>query len=396
MTEVDIPDRVISLGGYVFRECTGLRTARIGGGVTSVPDYAFYGCTVLDSVVLSDRIVEIADYAFYNCRGLKRLPDAPGVTTFGRSAFYGCTGLESARFTDRVTTLGSALFSGCTSLTSIVVPDSVTSLGASAFYGCSALQSAVLGTGVKALESNLFRNNTSLTRVVANGAIASVANYTFGGCSALESLYINSALPSGASSNTFDKVPESCKIYVPAESCGDYAEANYWKAFDIQPWLTQLSIVSTAPEMTLDDSELLEIDGKTTTFAITFNRSLVEADAVTARLKQGDTVLAGQTFSLSSEGAVLTLVREGEELPAGDYTLVLTTSTATLRLSFRVATPTGIEAIGADKVVLTREYYSIDGKRLPAPVPGINLVKVVYDDHSVEVLKVFVNPDLRR
>ncbi len=396
LTEVDIPDRVTMLGGYVFRECTGLRTARIGGGVTSVPDYAFYGCMVLDSVVLSDRIVEIADYAFYNCRGLKRLPDAPGVTTFGRSAFYGCTGLESARFTDRVTTLGSALFSGCTSLTSIVVPDGVTSLGASAFYGCSALQSAELGTGVKALESNLFKNNTSLTRVVVNGAIASVANYTFGGCSALESLYINSALPSGASSNTFDKVPESCKIYVPAESCGDYAEANYWKAFDIQPWLTQLSIVSTAPEMTLDGGELLEIDGKTTTFAITFNRSLVEADAVTVRLKQGDTELAGQTFSLSSEGAVLTLVREGEELPAGDYTLVLTTSTATLRISFRVATPTGIEGVGADKVVLTREYYSVDGKRLPAPVPGINLVKVVYDDHSVEVLKVFVNTDLRR
>ena len=82
--------------------------------------------------------------------------------------------------------------------------------------------------------------------------------------------------------------------------------------------------------------------------------------------------------------------------PAGDYTLVLTTSTATLRISFRVATPTGIEGVGADKVVLTREYYSVDGKRLPAPVPGINLVKVVYDDHSVEVLKVFVNTDLRR
>lgn len=364
--------------------------------VTAIGDMAFMGCVKLTSVLLPATVQTIGEGAFYGCTGLTDMVLPESVSAIGAEAFGDCTALASLTANENLKTIGRSAFAGCTALTAVALPDGVTTLGASAFYGCSALQSAELGTGVKALESNLFKNNTSLTRVVVNGAIASVANYTFGGCSALESLYINSALPSGASSNTFDKVPESCKIYVPAESCGDYAEANYWKAFDIQPWLTQLSIVSTAPEMTLDGGELLEIDGKTTTFAITFNRSLVEADAVTARLKQGDTELAGQTFSLSSEGAVLTLVREGEELPTGDYTLVLTTSTATLRISFRVATPTGIEGVGADKVVLTREYYSVDGKRLSAPVPGINLVKVVYDDHSVEVLKVFVNTDLRR
>ena len=364
--------------------------------VTAIGDMAFMGCVKLTSVLLPATVQTIGEGAFYGCTGLTDMVLPESVSAIGAEAFGDCTALASLTANENLKTIGRSAFAGCTALTAVALPDGVTTLGASAFYGCSALQSAELGTGVKALESNLFKNNTSLTRVVVNGAIASVANYTFGGCSALESLYINSALPSGASSNTFDKVPESCKIYVPAESCGDYAEANYWKAFDIQPWLTQLSIVSTAPEMTLDGGELLEIDGKTTTFAITFNRSLVEADAVTARLKQGDTELAGQTFSLSSEGAVLTLVREGEELPTGDYTLVLTTSTATLRISFRVATPTGIEGVGADKVVLTREYYSVDGKRLSAPVPGINLVKVVYDDHSVEVLKVFVNTDLSR
>lgn len=364
--------------------------------VTAIGDMAFMGCVKLSSVLLPATVQTIGEGAFYGCTGLTDMVLPESVSAIGAEAFGDCTALASLTANENLKTIGRSAFAGCTALTAVALPDGVTTLGASAFYGCTSLESAVLGIGIEKLDANLFKDNTSLTRVVVNGAIASVANYTFGGCSALESLYINSALPSGASSNTFDKVPESCKIYVPAESCGDYAEANYWKAFDIQPWLTQLSIVSTAPEMTLDGGELLEIDGKTTTFAITFNRSLVEADAVTVRLKQGDTELAGQTFSLSSEGAVLTLVREGEELPAGDYTLVLTTSTATLRISFRVATPTGIEGVGADKVVLTREYYSVDGKRLSAPVPGINLVKVVYDDHSVEVLKVFVNTDLRR
>ena len=396
LTEVEIPDHVTALGGYVFRECTALRTARIGSGVTAVPTYAFYGCTVLDSVSLSDKVTAVGDYAFYNCRGLKSLPDAPAVTTFGRSAFYGCTSLESVQFSDQVTTLGSALFSGCTKLTSVVVPDGVTSLAASAFYGCSALESAILGTGVTTLESNLFKDNTSLTQVVIYGEIETIASNTFSGCSALLRLYINSSLPSGAGSSTFSKVPESCQIFVPAESCDEYAAADYWNQFEILPWLSELAIVSTTPEMTFDGGNLLEIDGKTTTFTITFNRELVESDAVSAVLKQGDAALDGQALSLSSEGAVLTIVRAGETLPAGDYTLELTTSISTLRVAFRVAEPTGIEGIGADKAVRERQYFSVDGKRLPAPAPGINIVRVVYDDNSVEVQKVFVNPDLRR
>ena len=276
------------------------------------------------------------------------------------------------------------------------MPDGVTTLGASAFYDCTSLESAVLGVGVTALESNLFKDNTSLTRVVVNGAIETIASNTFSGCSALERLYINSALPSGAGSDTFSKVPGSCKIFVPAESCDEYAAADYWNRFEILPWLDELAIVSTTPEMTFDGGELLEIDGKTTTFTITFNRELVESDAVSAVLKQGDAALDGQALSLSNKGAVLTLIREGKELPAGDYTLVLTTSESTLRVAFRVAVPTGIEDIGTDKEVRERQYFSVDGKRLSAPAPGINIVRVVYDDNSVKVQKVFVNPDLRR
>lgn len=396
LTEVEVPDHVTTLGNYVFRECTALRTARIGSGVTAVPTYAFYGCTVLDSVSLSDKITAVGDYAFYNCRGLKSMPDAPAVTTFGRSAFYGCTSLESVQFSDKVTTLGTALFSGCTKLASVVVPDGVTTLGASAFYGCTSLESAVLGTGVKKLDTNLFKDNTSLSRVVVNGTIETIASNTFSGCSALERLYINSTLPSGAGSSTFSKVPGSCKIFVPAESCDEYAAADYWNRFEILPWLDELAIVSTTPEMTFDGGNLLEIDGKTTTFTITFNRELVESDAVSAVLKQGDAALDGQALSLSSEGAVLTIVRAGETLPAGDYTLELTTSISTLRVAFRVAVPTGIEDIGTDKEVRERQYFSVDGKRLSAPAPGINIVRMVYDDNSVEVQKVFVNPDLRR
>lgn len=364
--------------------------------VTAIGDMAFMGCVKLSSVLLPATVQTIGEGAFYGCTGLTDMVLPESVSAIGAEAFGDCTALASLTANENLKTIGRSAFAGCTALTAVALPDGVTTLGASAFYGCTSLESAVLGIGIEKLDANLFKDNTSLTRVVVNGAIETIASNTFSGCSALERLYINSSLPSGAGSGTFSKVPESCQIFVPAESCDEYAAADYWNQFEILPWLDELAIVSTTPEMTFDGGELLEIDGKTTTFTITFNRELVESDAVSAVLKQGDAALDGQALSLSNKGAVLTLIREGEELPAGDYTLVLTTSESTLRVAFRVAVPTGIEDIGTDKEVRERQYFSVDGKRLSAPAPGINIVRVVYDDNSVKVQKVFVNPDLRR
>lgn len=364
--------------------------------VTAIGDMAFMGCVKLSSVLLPATVQTIGEGAFYGCTGLTDMVLPESVSAIGAEAFGDCTALASLTANENLKTIGRSAFAGCTALTAVALPDGVTMLGASAFYGCTSLESAVLGIGIEKLDANLFKDNTSLTRVVIDGTIETIASNTFSGCSALERLYINSALPSGAGSDTFSKVPGSCKIFVPAESCDEYAAADYWNRFEILPWLDELAIVSTTPEMTFDGGELLEIDGKTTSFTITFNRELVESDAVSAVLKQGDAALDGQALSLSNKGAVLTLIREGEELPAGDYTLVLTTSESTLRVAFRVAVPTGIEDIGTDKEVRERQYFSVDGKRLSAPAPGINIVRVVYDDNSVKVQKVFVNPDLRR
>ena len=364
--------------------------------VTAIGDMAFMGCVKLTSVLLPATVQTIGEGAFYGCTGLTDMVLPESVSAIGAEAFGDCTALASLTANENLKTIGRSAFAGCTALTAVALPDGVTTLGASAFYGCTSLESAVLGIGIEKLDANLFKDNTSLTRVVVNGAIETIASNTFSGCSALERLYINSSLPSGAGSGTFSKVPESCQIFVPAESCDEYAAADYWNRFEILPWLDELAIVSTTPEMTFDGGELLEIDGKTTSFTITFNRELVESDAVSAVLKQGDAALDGQALSLSNKGAVLTLIREGKELPAGDYTLVLTTSESTLRVAFRVAVPTGIEDIGTDKEVRERQYFTVDGKRLSAPAPGINIVRVVYDDNLVKVQKVFVNPDLRR
>ena len=78
-------------------------------------------------------------------------------------------------------------------------------------------------------------------------------------------------------------------------------------------------------------------------------------------------------------------------------TLVLTTSDKRFSILFKVTTATGIDEPVVEKEVRLREYYSVDGKLLPRPVQGINIVKTVYEDGSIEVSKVYVKPeDCRR
>lgn len=375
LTSVVIPDRVTKLGTYVFQSCTGLESAKIGGGVTSVPNYMFHGCTNLVNVELSEKVTSIGNSAFYNCKGLKSLPVTESITSIGTNAFYGCT-----------------------SLTSVNLSDKVTSLGASAFYGCSSLTEAVLGTGITTLGSSLFRNDAKLKKVVANGKIASVSTYTFNGCSSLERIYINNTPPTGAGSNTFTKVPTTCRIYVPAQTCQFYAQTTYWKDFVIMPWLDELEIVSTTPSMSFDGGEALDVKPDTKTFVIEFNRTVVNTDSVSAMLIRSGFPVEDQELTVSYSGNEVTVIREGEDLPNDPYYyLVLTTSDKQFSILFKVTTATGIDEPVVEKEVRLREYYSVDGKLLPRPVQGINIVKTVYEDGSIEVSKVYVKPeDCRR
>ncbi len=58
----------------------------------------------------------------------------PGVTSIGNYAFYGCTNLRSVTIPSTVATIRPGAFENCTSLTSVTIPSGVTSIGYDAFY----------------------------------------------------------------------------------------------------------------------------------------------------------------------------------------------------------------------------------------------------------------------
>ena len=133
-------------------------SVNIPDSVTSIGEFAFYGCTGLTSVSIPNSVTSIGEFAFANCTGLTSVSIPNSVTSIGRSVFYGCTGLTSVNIGSGVTSIGVAAFFSCIGLTSVNIPDSVTSIGSDAFNGCTGLTSIYFRGDMPAAGDAIFRN----------------------------------------------------------------------------------------------------------------------------------------------------------------------------------------------------------------------------------------------
>ena len=126
-SQVTIPDSVTSIGNSVFLNCKSLESVTIPDSVTSIGENAFSGCTSLtgitvsesnpsyssDGGVLFDKDKDaLIQYPVGNDSKSYVIPDS--VTSIEDFAFYGCTSITSITFPDSVSSVGYAAFYGCT------------------------------------------------------------------------------------------------------------------------------------------------------------------------------------------------------------------------------------------------------------------------------------------
>ncbi len=93
ITEIDIPDTVMTLEGSVFANCTSLESAEIGSGITSIPWSTFSGCDALREVIARGVLTEIGEKAFENCVSLISYTIPASVTKVRHDVFDGCVRL---------------------------------------------------------------------------------------------------------------------------------------------------------------------------------------------------------------------------------------------------------------------------------------------------------------
>ena len=121
LTGIELPDSVTEIGASAFEKCLYLESASLGG-VTEIPDDAFFDCRRLKNFEIPATVTKIGEEAFYNCRSLTELVIPMGVTTVGTE--NSCLGT----------------FENCKSLGKIQIPASVSFIEDNAFDGCSGLK----------------------------------------------------------------------------------------------------------------------------------------------------------------------------------------------------------------------------------------------------------------
>lgn len=189
LKDIIIPDGLKMIGSYVFYGCRSLSTVTIPESVTSIGGYAFANCINLNYCTIPDGITGIQSSLFESCYALSEIDIPASVTSIGEASFSNCRSITEISIPDSVTTIGARAFLGCSSLTGIVLPESVTYLGNGAFNNCSSITSIYLSDNINSI-GNSFRNCSNLTEIKLPRNLTEIGNFFFYGCSKLSNVTI--------------------------------------------------------------------------------------------------------------------------------------------------------------------------------------------------------------
>ena len=181
LLSITIPDDIENIGDYAFYGCSSLTSITIPDSVTSINASAFYGCTSLEGVYITDiaawcnirfsytssNPLRYAGKLYLNNELITELIIPDNVTSIGNYAFYGCTSIESVSIPNSVTRIKMYAFSDCSSLQSVTLGEGISLyyISGNAFSDCTSLKSLTVQGTITSIHSQAFQNCTSLMNV---------------------------------------------------------------------------------------------------------------------------------------------------------------------------------------------------------------------------------------
>ncbi|MBQ4385916.1 MAG: leucine-rich repeat domain-containing protein [Kiritimatiellae bacterium] len=149
---------------------------------------------ILRNLSIPDEVTSISDFAFYGCDSITNLTFGANITTIGFMAFYGCEGLRSAIIPDSVSFVGSCAFSGCNWLCDVTIPqclcdtdDTWSSESNFTFVFC--------GSNSYSSFSN-YNGKSAITNIVISPGVTNIGRRAFLYCTNLRSITIPSSVTS--------------------------------------------------------------------------------------------------------------------------------------------------------------------------------------------------------
>ena len=223
---LEIGGRTTSIPQYAFNGCTGIKDIHIPGSMTNIGTYAFYNCTGAQTVTFDEGAEDltIAAYAFYGSNKVTSLNLPGNLTSLSYYNFVNFTELTSVRFADgtkscELISSGSDFyaFNNCSKITDVYIGKNftwssinydrlmfynktsiknvtygnlVTSAANNMFYNCSGITSLTLGDKLQRIGSNTFCGCSNISEVVFPSTLREINNYAFSGCSKLQNIII--------------------------------------------------------------------------------------------------------------------------------------------------------------------------------------------------------------
>ncbi len=160
LTDLVVPESVVSINRYAFCDCEGLTSVAFHKGVNHIGEYSFSGCSALNAVHITD----IASWNSICFDEHNPLMEAENLYLKGEL-------VTELVFPDGTKKIGDNALSMCRNLTSVVIPQGVEVIGSSAFRRCADLISVTIPDSVIRIEKDAFFDCTGLEEVLYTGSV---------------------------------------------------------------------------------------------------------------------------------------------------------------------------------------------------------------------------------
>lgn len=329
LQSVVLPSGLKTIGTCAFGYCNYLADLQIPSGVTTIGSSAFSGCSMLKSMVIPSSVTSLGEFAFYGCTGLESVELPDELTSIGKATFHACTQLVNIQLPSSITSIGQKAFFGCSHMASLTLPTSLISMGDEAFYGCERLEIIELPSDLTVVPLEAFYGCKGLKYVVFPAGLTEIATKAFYGCSSLEELFFPSSLTT-IGNNAFYGCSSLIELFIP--SAVTSIENN---AFFNCTRLSSVCVAWDTP-LTVDASVFTKVDTENCTLYV--------------------------PKGTAEEYAKADVWKSFIHVEEYDVTGISNT------------------ILPAETKELSR--YSLDGRLLPAPTKGVNIVK--FSDGSVK------------
>lgn len=180
ITYVYIHELITRIGQGAFQDCNNLERVEFSpkSEIIDIENYTFRYCRKLTDINIPDGLLSIGDYAFGNCQALKEIEIPDTTETIGNDAFCWCTSLEKIEIPSTVTTIGYRAFSSCQKLADVTLNEGLVSIGNYAFSGCYSLEKIEIPSTVTTIGERAFESS-GLKKIEIPASVNSIGLHAF-------------------------------------------------------------------------------------------------------------------------------------------------------------------------------------------------------------------------